>query len=166
MRYKFTLREPILLLTVVAFAAAFIASAIRSNQHYSGAYITKDSIVEAVQSIAPRAKRVSNCGRDGRTIVRLCFEYDIPTENADDFLSDLKAQLITNLTNGNCERIDLGGSLFRDGVQELRFLTDGYFVDVALYLLDDSLPPEHAMRTLGSGYRRLQFVVTRHAVKR
>lgn len=48
MRYKFTLRESILLLTVVAFAAAFIASAIRSNQHYSGAYITKDSIVEAV----------------------------------------------------------------------------------------------------------------------
>ncbi len=166
MKHTFTLREMFLATTVLAFASIFVVSTIRSNRPDVGGQLNYVTIERAVETISPQARRWNRNGRDGSAFVRLCFEYDVPGKDADDFLALLKTELVSQFPQAEWQHPSVGAGFFENDIEEFSVEKNGIWVDVALYLLDDAPSPKEITQMLGPGYRRLRFVVTRHSVRR
>lgn len=165
MKSSFTLRETFMATAIVALMALAILPLLQQTNNAACSEIDSNAIETVIKRVSPSSRKLTRNGWDGPSFVRLCYTFDVPEEDSNNFLAELRLGISTEMQKYGWQIQDRGSKLFKDDIEELYAFKDGNFVDVALYTLDDLESPPETDKIVGSSCRRIRFVVARHLIR-
>lgn len=165
---KFSLREVLLVVTIVALAIPYVHTVLRQKRSSRGALITSSAVAAHVKQICPNAIYQRHANRfSGTDDGRMDCVYDIPAGEVDNFFARLIAEITRDVkSQGWTPKGGTGNSYAQGQLSDtsLLFERDGYLTDVGFYWLVREPSPTDVKELHDVDTERVRFVITYNTI--